>query len=153
MYKWSSPGYFFLKLFYFNSWIALILTQDLKYSQHAPQSSTQKGNKTLGKLNLSPCSPLAQNLQKVNKNVKFLPVGYYPDTLILPESQQCSFVLTLITHHMQHALPDAWQITQVEDVVKLGRCRQHFYLYEKKNDFIIVSITHSLFTGKPQKLL
>ena len=27
--------------------------------------------------------------------------------------------------HMQHSLPDAGEVTEVEDVVELGRCRQH----------------------------
>lgn len=48
--------------------------------------------------------------------------------LMLPERQQDVRFSHHLTQGVDHALPDTRQITQVEDVVELGRRRQHFYL-------------------------
>ena len=51
---------------------------------------------------------------------------------------------------VDHSLPDATQVSQVEDVVELGRSRQHLYLivehrmlYEANRLILYASFSHS----------
>jgi hypothetical protein len=47
---------------------------------------------------------------------------------VLPESDQHFLAVDHLGDGVEHALPDAGQVTQVENVVELGRRRKHFYL-------------------------
>ena len=48
--------------------------------------------------------------------------------LMLEESQDHQLVFTFVSLDLQHSFPDTRQISQVENIVKLCWCWQHFYL-------------------------
>ena len=56
------------------------------------------------------------------------PVRYDTATLVFPEPQQFFFRRDDATLGVDHALPDSGQVTQVENVVKLGWSGQHLDL-------------------------
>lgn len=66
-----------------------------------------------------------------------IPVCNDPEALMLPKMQQDFFIDDHRWNSDQHALPDTWQITQVEDIVKLGWGWQHFYLQKEKKSLKI----------------
>ena len=67
----------------------------------------------------------------LNTGSKALPVGDDTTTLVLPQRHGSRHVVDDVSDGVDHALPDAAQITQIEDVVKLGWRRQHFDLRQK----------------------
>lgn len=56
------------------------------------------------------------------------PVRDDTSALVQPESQGTADGCTLLWAYVEHALPDARQVTQVEDVVELGWSGQHLSL-------------------------
>lgn len=56
------------------------------------------------------------------------PVSNDATTLVLPQVQQHFLIADGVVAGLEHALPDARQVAQVEDVVELGGRRQHLDL-------------------------
>lgn len=57
-----------------------------------------------------------------------VPVSYNPCAFTLEKSHESGDIITLLSFYIQHSLPDPGQVSQIEDVVELGWCGQHFCL-------------------------
>lgn len=50
-----------------------------------------------------------------------LPVCNHSAAFMFPQAKQCGHCIDNLSNGIDHALPDTRQISQVEDVVELGR--------------------------------
>ena len=61
-------------------------------------------------------------------HINFVPVSEHPGTLVLPQVHEHRLRVDNGVDRADHAQPDAAEVAQVEDVVELGRGRQHLGL-------------------------
>ena len=59
------------------------------------------------------------------------PVCYDVRAFVQPEGHECFCRATLHGSNVQHSLPNTGKISQVENVMKLGRCGEHFDLHDR----------------------
>jgi len=80
-----------------------------------------------------------------SKKYNTKPVRDNTMTLVLPESQHCWHIMHHLSYGVDDPLPDPTQVSQVEYVVKLCRCRKHFKLSDNiTQNFNIISEANQL---------
>ena len=57
-----------------------------------------------------------------------LPVSYNTTTFVFPQCDGCLDIADHFRVGVDHSLPDSTQVAKIEDVMKLGRRRQHLNL-------------------------
>ena len=70
------------------------------------------------------------------------PVSDDPGALVAPQRQHSLHGGTCLMLNVQQPLPDPREVTQVEDIVELGRSGQHFGLYVWVREELNILCTH-----------